>query len=163
MHPAKPEVVLMCGLAGSGKTTYSKRLEAQGYVRLSVDEEIWRRFGRYGVDYPAELYEQHTDTARQAVRDHLLALIAAGRNVVVDSAFWQRSRRREYKELIEGAGARWRLVYLEADPALLRDRLRARAARTDANAFPVSDELFARYLEGFEAPSGEGEEVVAAC
>ncbi len=30
----------MCGVAGSGKTTYAQGLEAQGYTRLSVDEEI---------------------------------------------------------------------------------------------------------------------------
>lgn len=45
-------VCLMCGVAGSGKTTVAQQLEARGMVRLSVDEEIWSRFGRYGLDYP---------------------------------------------------------------------------------------------------------------
>jgi hypothetical protein len=31
-------VYLLCGLTGSGKTTYARRLEAGGAVRLSVDE-----------------------------------------------------------------------------------------------------------------------------
>jgi predicted kinase len=159
--PEQPEVVLMCGLAGSGKTTYAKGLEANGYVRLSVDEEIWRRFGRYGVDYAPDQYEAHTDVARRALREQLLSLIAQRRNVVIDSSFWQRSRRRAYQELIEQAGGRWRLVYLKADPAVLRRRLRTRAERFDANAaFPVTDELLDRYLQSFEPPSGEGEEVI---
>jgi predicted kinase len=159
----RPEVVLLCGLAGSGKTTYAKHLETQGYMRLSVDEEIWRRFGRYGVDYQPDEYGQHTEVAREAVRARLLALLAEGRDVVVDSSFWQRSRRQEYKRLIEQAGGRWRLVYLRADPALLRARLDRRAARSDANAaFPITEELLARYLDSFEPPSGEGEEVVEA-
>jgi adenylylsulfate kinase-like enzyme len=42
----RPEVVLMCGVDGAGKTTYAKRLEVGEHVRLSIDEEIWRRFGR---------------------------------------------------------------------------------------------------------------------
>lgn len=151
----------MCGIAGSGKTTYAKDLEARGYVRLSVDEEIWRRFGRYGVDYEPAEYGQHTEVARQAVRERLLSLVAEGRDVVVDSSFWQRSRRQEYKRLVEQAGGRWRLLYLRADPAVLRARLRGRAERCDANAaFPVTGELLARYLEDFEPPSGEGEEVI---
>jgi predicted kinase len=159
--PAQPEVVLMCGVAGSGKTTYAKDLETRGYVRLSVDEEIWRRFGRYGVDYEPGQYEEHTEVARRVLRDRLLSLVAAGSNVVIDSSFWQRSRRQEYKELIEQAGARWRLIYLEIDPALLRQRLHARAERFDANAaFPVTDELLTHYLHAFERPSGEGEEVI---
>ena len=46
-----PSVVyLLCGLTGSGKTTYAKRLEAGGAVRLSVDEEVYARHGRYGVE-----------------------------------------------------------------------------------------------------------------
>jgi predicted kinase len=86
----------MCGIAGSGKSTYARTLETQVYVRLSVDEEIWRRFGRYGVDYGPEQYEQHTEVARQVVRERLLSLTAEGRDVVVDSSFWQRARRGEY-------------------------------------------------------------------
>jgi predicted kinase len=159
--PGQPEVVLMCGIAGSGKTTYAKDLEARGYVRLSVDEEIWRRFGRYGVDYGPDEYERHTEVAREAVRERLISLLAEGRDVVVDSSFWQRSRRQEYKQLVEQAGGRWRLVYLRADPALLRARLRGRVERFDANAaFPITEELLARYLESFEPPSGEGEELI---
>jgi AAA domain len=42
-------VCMMCGVAGSGKTTWARALEARGLVRLSIDEEIWSRFGRYGV------------------------------------------------------------------------------------------------------------------
>ncbi len=84
---AQPEVVLMCGVAGSGKTTYAKDLETRGYVRLSVDEEIWRRFGSYGVDYEPDKYEEHTEGARRVLRERLLSLVAQGSNVVIDSSF----------------------------------------------------------------------------
>ncbi|WP_346775363.1 AAA family ATPase [Bacillus sp. RO2] len=42
----------MCGVAGSGKTTFSQQLEKEGFVRLSIDEEIWATNGRYGIDSP---------------------------------------------------------------------------------------------------------------
>ena len=58
--PRPSRVVLMCGVAGAGKTTYAKELEAQGYARLSIDEEVWERFGRYGVDYDPSMYEKHS-------------------------------------------------------------------------------------------------------
>jgi len=73
-----PEVVLMCGLAGSGKTTYSKELETRGYVRLSVDEEVWERFGRFGVDYDASLYEAHSAVARRSLDERLTSLVTQG-------------------------------------------------------------------------------------
>ena len=47
-----PLVVMMCGVAGSGKTTFSQLLEKEGFVRLSIDEEIWATNGRWGIDFP---------------------------------------------------------------------------------------------------------------
>ena len=35
------QVILMCGPAGSGKSTYARGLEARGYVRVSFDGEAW--------------------------------------------------------------------------------------------------------------------------
>lgn len=160
-HDARPEVVLLCGVAGAGKTTYAQRLEGQGYVRLSVDEEIWSRFGRYGVDYEPSAYEAHSQVARRAVDEQLADLVTHGHDVVLDSSLWQRSRRDECKHLVEQAGGRWRLIYLSADEDLLRERLSRRAGRFDAHAaFPITDDVLARFVEGFEVPSGEGEEVV---
>lgn len=157
----RPEVVLLCGVAGSGKTTYSQELEARGYVRLSVDEEIWERFGRFGVDYDPSAYEAHSEVARRSLDERLTGLVAQGRDVVLDSSLWRRARREECKRLVERAGGRWRLVYLKTNEAVLRKRLAERAGRFDANAaFPITDELLARFLTSFEPPSGEGEEIV---
>ena len=36
------KVIMMCGICGSGKTTYAKQKEKEGYVRLSIDEEMWK-------------------------------------------------------------------------------------------------------------------------
>ncbi|MCR6493567.1 ATP-binding protein [Cellulomonas sp. P24] len=119
----RPEVVLLCGVAGSGKTTYSRALAAQGYVRLSVDEEIWERFGRFGIDYDSSTYETHSADATRSLDERLTELVAQGHDVVLDSSLWQRARRDECKHLVEHAGGRWRLVYLTADEAVLRERL----------------------------------------
>jgi predicted kinase len=61
----------MCGVAGSGKTTYAQQLEAQGYVRLSIDEEVWKRFGRVGVDYDASMYGKHSAAIEVDLRRRL--------------------------------------------------------------------------------------------
>lgn len=41
-----PKIYLLCGLPGSGKTTYAKQLQEQGVIRLSLDEELFKLFGR---------------------------------------------------------------------------------------------------------------------
>jgi len=157
----RPEVVLLCGVAGSGKTTYAKDLETHGYVRLSVDEEIWERFGRFGVDYDPSAYETYSEVARRSLDERLTGLVVQGRNVVLDSSLWRRERREECKQLVERAGGRWRLVYLQTNEAVLRERLAERAGRFDANAaFPITDELLTHFLTSFQAPSGEGEETI---
>lgn len=50
------KVIMMCGVCGSGKTTYAKQKEKEGYIRLSIDEEMWKAYGRKGVDYPDSQY-----------------------------------------------------------------------------------------------------------
>ncbi|KRE35405.1 hypothetical protein ASG81_20950 [Paenibacillus sp. Soil522] len=156
-----PLVVMMCGVAGSGKTTFAQRLEQKGYVRLSIDEEIWTTNGRYGIDFPAENYEQYKADAEMKLRNHLVSLIHDKHQVVIDFSFWQRKRRNEYKKLIEDAGGMWKLVYLKVHPDDLRKRLRIRSQRFDANAaFPITEDILATFLNGFEAPLDEGEIVI---
>lgn len=151
----------MCGVAGSGKTTYARGLQDRGFARLSVDEHIWSTAGRFGIDYPPERYEDLKAEAERAVRARLVELLGQGRDVVVDLSFWRRADRERYKAVVEAAGARWRLVWLRVEREELRRRLARRAERFDANAaFPITDDVLDRFLAGFEEPSGEGEELV---
>jgi hypothetical protein len=162
LSPEPGLVILMCGVAGSGKTSFSTKLASKGFTRLSIDEEIWGRFGRYGLDYTPEDYPGHVAVARDAIKDVLLQLLAKRQPAVVDSSFWSRAHRDSYKDLIESAGCAWRLVYLRAPESLFRDRLAERGRRFDANAaFPIGADVLAKFLEDFQAPIDEGEMVVA--
>lgn len=49
----QPEVVVMCGLPGSGKTTIAKEFEAAGYVRISGDD-----FGNSRARVTAEMNKE---------------------------------------------------------------------------------------------------------
>ncbi|TDL64013.1 ATP-binding protein [Rhodococcus qingshengii] len=156
-----PLVVMMCGVAGSGKTTFAQQLEKEGFVRLSIDEEIWATNGRYGIDFPAEKYEKYKEDAERKLRNQLVKLIQDKQRVVVDFSFWQRSRRNQYKQLIEEAGGKCKLIYLKVHPNVLRERLKIRSQRFDANAaFTITEEIITSFLRGFEAPIGEGEIVI---
>ena len=84
---------MMCGVAGSGKTTFARKLERTGYIRLSIDEEMWRRFGRYGVDYAESRYPEYSAQAEDHLKSVLVSALRRGSDVVVDFSFWQRSRR----------------------------------------------------------------------
>jgi predicted kinase len=161
LNPEPGLVILMCGVAGSGKTSFSTKLASKGFTRLSIDEEIWGRFGRYGLDYTPEDYPGHVSAARDAIKDVLLQLLARRQPAVVDSSFWSRAHRDSYKELIENAGGAWRLVYLRAPENLLRERLEERGRRFDANAaFPIGADELTKFLKDFQTPIDEGEMVI---
>ena len=155
-------VYLLCGLTGSGKTSYAKRLEAGGAVRLSVDEEVYARHGRYGVDYRMEEYFDWERPVVQELRRRLVELVESGRDVVLDCGLWRRSDRDAYKRLVEAHGGRWRLLYLKVDPEVLRQRLADRNRRGDANALAVTPSALEDFIARFHEPVDEGEELVEA-
>jgi predicted kinase len=156
-----PVVFLLVGLTGSGKTTYAQReLEPQGAVRLSVDEVVHERHGRYGVDYPEHTYFEKEAPVVDELHGQLVELIAEGRDVVWDHGLWPRKDRDAMKELVESAGGRWRLLYFPVERDELLRRLAERNRRGDANALIVTPEALDDFFARFEAPQGEGEEIV---
>lgn len=156
----RPLVHMLCGLTGSGKTVYAKRLQAEGYVRLSIDELVQDRHGRYDIDYPGDDYSRLYDEAVTELDRRLVELLEAGQSVVLDYGLWKRSNRDRYKRLVEAHGGRWRLFYFKAEPEVLLRRLAERNRRTDANALTVTEDMLTAFLARFEAPIGEGEVVL---
>lgn len=162
MDEQVPTVFLLVGLTGSGKTTYARSvLEPRGVVRVSVDEEVHRRHGRYGVDYPEWEYFDRQAPVVAWARERLAELVTEGRDVVVDHGLWRRAERAEWKKLVEAAGARWRLLYFPVEREELLRRLTERNRRADANALTVSEEALDDFVARFDPPENEGEEVIA--
>ena len=158
---ARPVVRLLCGLTGSGKTAYARRLEAQGCVRLSIDELLHARHCRYDVDYQASDYPRYYDEAVRELDRHLVELVEPNQSVVLDDGLWQRSNRDRYKALVRAHGGRWELLYFKAEPSEPRRRLARRNRQTGANALTVSDNMLEDFIARFEKPRGEGERVLA--
>ncbi|WP_208866018.1 AAA family ATPase [Kitasatospora cheerisanensis] len=155
-------VVLMCGLPGSGKTTYARGLVRRGFARLSIDEEVWRLLGQRdaGLVLAAEEFDRLKEEVRGRQRRELVELLRAWRDVVVDYSCWSRAAREDYQQLVEQHGGRWELVHLKADRATLERRLEARNREEGADSVTVDRALFDRYVAMFEEPVGEGEQLV---
>jgi predicted kinase len=155
-----PVAYLLIGLTGSGKTTYARALEAEGVLRLSVDEEVFARHGRYSVDYPECEYPDREAPVVQDLQQRLIEAVRAGQDVVLDYGLWRRAEREAYKRMVEDAGGRWRLIYLKVDRAELLRRLGERNLRTDANALAVTPEMLGDFYARFDEPLDEGQEIV---
>ncbi len=151
-------VIMMCGVCGSGKTTYAKQKEKNGYVRLSIDEELWKTYGRKGIDYPDSRYEELSEKVEAMLCEKLIRFMKDGKNVVIDFSFWSKENRDFYREIIAKAGGTAELVYMKASKETLQKRLKKRNMLLNANSpFIITNEILEHHYNNFEEPQGEGE------
>lgn len=153
-----PQVVLMCGISGSGKTRYALGLESQGYRRVSVDEIVWRR---HGADFASLPPEKVRDIFREGVKkagELMCGLIDAGCDVVVDATMCKRAARDKMRRVCREHGVAPVFVCLRAPKEVLRLRLAERKG-SGPDDLIVTDEQLDRYCIGFEMPDPDETDV----
>ncbi|MEK7864136.1 MAG: ATP-binding protein, partial [Chloroflexota bacterium] len=162
----RPLLVLMHGLAGSGKTTVSQAaLERLGAVRVRSDVERKRLHGlepeaRTGAGLEAGVYAA---AASRRTYGHLAGLaagvLAAGYPAIVDAAFLQRGQRDLLRRVAGRLGAACVIAACTAPEATLHRRVTERAARasdaSDADAAVLEHQL------GACQPFAQDEESIA--
>jgi predicted kinase len=153
-------VYMLCGLPGSGKSTYAQKLAAEGLSKLSPDEETYARYGRPGVDYPKQEYIERYKVVLVALEQSISELLKQKKSFILDYGYWRYAHREKHKKLIEHYGAEWKLLYFRADSELLAARLEKRNKQHHANAFPVNKDMLCNFMTRFEEPRNEGETII---
>ena len=143
------QVVLMCGHAGSGKSTLAHRLENEGYVLLSFDEEAWR----WGYRTHPVAVEAAREVTKHLQR-RLTELVTGGSRAVVDTSFWTKASRDEYRDILAPLGVEPVVYYMLTSREISLERLQRRQ-NTGPNDIVVPADRAIAYMEGFQVPTPE--------
>jgi predicted kinase len=144
---AGARLIIVCGLPGSGKTTYARRLEAEfRAVRMCADE--W--MDALSIDLWDEAKRAQIEGLQWQFAQQLLALDLT---VIVEWGTWGRSERDALRTRARELGAAVELHYLSASIDVLFERIQRRRMETPR----VEREQLVRWANAFEAPTAEEE------
>jgi predicted kinase len=139
-------LILICGLPGSGKTTFARQLAPKvPAVRLSPDE--WKH--DLGIDYYDEQGRVRLEDRLWRLGQELLML---GQSVILENGFWAREERDELRVAARRLGVGVELHYLHAPVEELWRRLELRNDEARPGAAPITREDLRRWALQFEAP-----------
>ena len=151
-----PIAYLLCGISASGKTTLARRLQAEGAVLLSVDEEMWNSYGSGFTELPSEEQRRLTLATEENLRHRMALLLKEGEDIVVDSCLCKRFKRDAFREAAIEAGATPKLIYLTAPKEELLRRLSSREGKAHDDIIVTAEQL-ERFLQNFQPPQADEE------
>lgn len=155
----KPIIYMLCGLPGSGKTTYSLELQRKtGFKRFSLDEEYFKIVGNKQQKERDFRLEKQIDSK---LKEKIARLIKNGESLILDYCPWQKKQREKDRKFIESHGGIRNLVYFSVSLDELKHRTKRRnKQKYEHNQF-VTSSMLNDFVARFEAPENEGEEIVA--
>ncbi len=142
----RPALVITHGLPGCGKSTFAQiALERLGAIRIRSDVERKRLFGLTALaqstsQIDAGIYSEDATLRTYSRLCHLARdVISAGFPVIVDAAFLRHAERDSFRTLAQEMAVPFVIASLQADPAVLRERLAQRTSRrNDASEADIS-------------------------
>lgn len=145
----------MCGISGSGKTVFSKSIEKYGFLRLSTDETIWKKYGSEFTELPFETRKEIFQDADKEIRNKMQkTLLADGHKIVVDSTMCRRIKRDSMRALCSKTGIEPLFIYLEAPIEVLRQRLAERKG-SGPNDQIIDNKYLEMFYKNFERPGSD--------
>lgn len=141
---------LICGMAGSGKTSLAKQLETSfSAIRFSPDEWI-------KIVIKDKTDKMELDRLRAPIEalqwDIAQRLLQKDISVILENGFWSKKERLAYRATAEALGAVVELHYLNIAKDELWRRLQTRNATAPNDSFHVTEHELDTWLSWFTPP-----------
>lgn len=145
-------LILVCGLPGSGKTTYAKRLEAKrNAIRMCPDDWIEAL-----LEDPQDEREKGRlrDVVENLQWDLAKGYLDKGLTVILENGFWSEEERSQYAMEALALGARIELYAMDSSNLdELWRRIEARNQTLTTTTWVMSREEHEPQWAGYEAPT----------
>ena len=131
---------IMCGIPLSGKSTFARKLQSRGWVRVSLDDI---RLAVHGEVYKAEAEPYVWEIAELMVR----SLLKSGHHVIVDTTNRTRERRQRWIRVANEFGLALEIYHVELDYETCKHR--------NKTLQRLSKEVLKQIYKEFEIPTSD--------
>ncbi len=147
----KPTVYLLCGLPGSGKSTWSEKFvgENPNTVWYKLDKEF---FKKHKSSFYGDKFQEYEDEIKKEILEKVKQDIAGNKDVILDYGFWKKADREEYKRIVTDLGAESKLLYFKCEKGILLERLNKRNSQDLTHEHKIDEKMFEVFLAKFEEP-----------
>lgn len=143
MQNREPNLIIVCGLPGSGKTTLAKKLEGKMLaIRFCPDEWI--------ADLSLDLYDEAMRGKIESLQWMLAQqLLTRGLSVIIEWGTWGKTERDTLRLRARELGAKVQLYVLSASVDVLFERVQRRGMENP----PIQKADIIRWLATFQMPT----------
>jgi predicted kinase len=142
----RPQLIIFCGLPGSGKTTIARQIERDiDAFRLNIDEWV----AALGVDFWDEEFRHRLE---RRLYDQSLKLLELGQSVILEDGTWRRVERDELRKVARKLGATIEIHHFDVPFDELCRRLEVRNAAGASDTVPITKEVLKECWQRFERP-----------
>lgn len=144
---------LFCGKIASGKSTHAKKIATQKDNIILIEDKWLSALFPNEIKTPQDfgIKSSHLEAA---LFDHLVQLLKANINVVLDFHANTKTRRNWMMDIIKASNCDHELHYFDLPDELCKQRLRDRN-KTGEHEYQASDKMYDAFAKYFEPPSDD--------